>query len=192
MTKIWWVRHGPTHEKAFVGWRDVPADLTDHPRLSRLSAHLPIGAAIVSSDLIRAVATADALETGRFRLPHAADLREFNFGEWDGKHYSEVAASHPDLSRQYWEEPGDVAPPGGESWNAVAVRVNAAVDRMLHSQRARDIIIVAHVGVILTQVQRALGVTPHQALAHKIDNLSVTQLVHHAGAWRAAVINHLP
>jgi alpha-ribazole phosphatase len=192
MTKIWWVRHGPTHEKTFVGWRDVPADLTDHPRLSRLSAHLPIGAALVSSDLSRAVATADALATGRTRLPHAADLREFDFGEWDGKHYSEVAASHPDLSRRYWEEPGDVAPPGGESWNRVAARVNAAVDRMLHSHSARDIIIVAHVGVILTQVQRALGVTPHQALAHKIDNLSVTQLVHHAGAWRAAVINHLP
>ena len=28
--RLWWVRHGPTHEKAFCGWRDVPADLSDH------------------------------------------------------------------------------------------------------------------------------------------------------------------
>ncbi|PHR02026.1 MAG: histidine phosphatase family protein, partial [Sulfitobacter sp.] len=36
---IWhWVRHGPTHEKAFVGWRDVPADLSDTAQIARLNA----------------------------------------------------------------------------------------------------------------------------------------------------------
>jgi broad specificity phosphatase PhoE len=150
-----------------------------------------MGATLVSSDLARARATADAIATGRRRLPHDPALREFNFGDWDGKHFTEVAESHPSLSRQYWEDPGDHAPPGGESWNMVATRVNAAVDGLLASRPA-DLIIVAHVGVILTQVQRALGVTAHQALAHKIDNLSVTQLVHHAGRWRAAIINHQP
>lgn len=191
MTRLWLVRHGPTHQKTFVGWRDVPADLTDHPRLARLSAHLPMGAALVSSDLARASATADAIGTGRHRLPHDPALREFNFGDWDGKHFTEVAETHPILSRQYWEDPGDHAPPGGESWNTVAARVNRAVDGLLASRPA-DIIIVAHVGVILTQVQRALDVTAHQALAHKIDNLSVSQLVHDNGRWRAGVINHRP
>ncbi|HBR36935.1 MAG TPA: histidine phosphatase family protein, partial [Sulfitobacter pontiacus] len=59
---IWhWVRHGPTHEKNFVGWRDVPADLSDVAQLGRLNAHLPQRAVMVSSDLIRASATADTL-----------------------------------------------------------------------------------------------------------------------------------
>jgi alpha-ribazole phosphatase len=56
----------------------------------------------------------------------------------------------------------------------------------------RDIIIVAHAGVIVTQLQRALGITPYQALGHKIDNLSVTQLVLAPEGWRAGVINHNP
>ena len=150
-----------------------------------------MGARLISSDLIRATATADALATGRHRLPDDSALREFHFGDWDGKHFTEVADTHPALSRRYWEKPGDVAPPGGESWHAVATRVNAAVDGLLHDSPG-DIIIVAHIGVILTQVQRALGVTPFQALAHRIDNLSVTKLVHNAGHWRAASINHLP
>ncbi len=192
MTRLWWVRHGPTHQTAFVGWRDVPADLSDHTRLARLSAHLPTGGRIVSSDLIRASATADALATGRHRLPDDPALREFNFGDWDGKHFAEVAESHPNLSRAYWESPGDHAPPGGESWNTVARRVNAAVDALLATHRDCDIIIVAHIGVILTQVQRALDVTAYQALAHKIDNLSVTTLAHDAAAWRVAGINHNP
>lgn len=190
--RLWWVRHGPTHAKTFVGWRDLPADLSDTRALARLDAHLPRGALLVSSDLIRASATADALAQGRERLPHEPHLREFNFGEWDGKHHSEVSRSHPKLSREYWEAPGDAAPPGGESWNAAAARVNAAVDRLCTAWPGRDIVLVAHVGVILTQVQRGLGISAHAALGHKIDNLSVTRMALAAGGgWTVAAINHI-
>lgn len=192
VTRFWWVRHGPTHEKAFVGWRDVPADLSDAAALARLDAHLPQGAVLVSSDLIRAVATADAVAAGRERLAHDADLRELHFGDWDGKHWAEVAASHPDLSRAYWEEPGEHAPPGGESWNAAAARVAGAVDRLLSAHGSRDVVVVAHFGAILTQVQRALGCSGAEVLAHPIDNLSVTRIDHAGGAWRVGAINHLP
>lgn len=191
MTRFWWVRHGPTHEKAFTGWRDVPADLSDYAALARLNAYLPASAILVSSDLRRASATADCLAMGRHRLPDSPALREFDFGEWDGMHFSDVAASHPDLSRAYWENPGDVAPPGGESWNTAQGRVAKKVDALRTEHAGRDIIIVAHVGVILTQVQLALGVTPYAALAHTIDNLSVTSLTHTATGWQARGINHI-
>lgn len=191
MTRFWWVRHGPTHQKAFVGWRDVPADLSDTARIARLNAYLPSDAVLVASDLIRASATADVL-TQRQRLPDLAALREFNLGDWDGKHFTEVEASHPTVSRRYWEEPGDHAPPNGESWNAAAARVSTAVNTLLAAHAGRDIIVVAHIGVILTQVQTALGVTAYQALSHHIDNLSVTCLSHDGARWVAGVINHNP
>ena len=189
---IWhWVRHGPTHEKTFVGWRDVPADLSDTDHLVRLNAHLPDDAQLISSDLIRCTATADALtQNTRNRLPHHADLREMHFGVWDGMHFQDVAARDPELSRAYWETPGDIQAPDGESWNETAARVNVVVDRMNAAHPNSHIIAVAHFGVILTQVQRALGVTPVKAMAHKIDNLSVTTLVHDRGAWQAKTINH--
>ena len=191
MTVWHWVRHGPTHEKAFVGWRDVPADLSDTAGIARLNAHLPKRALLVSSDLIRAVATADVLARGRERLPHAPAIREFHFGEWDGLRFDAIAATHPELSRRYWEEPGDVAPPGGESWNDVAARVGAFVDRMNADHPEAHIIAVAHIGVILTQIQRAAGCSAYAALAHEIGNLSVTRLIHQDG-WRVEVINHAP
>jgi broad specificity phosphatase PhoE len=191
---IWhWVRHGPTHEKTFVGWRDVPADLSDQAQISRLSAHLPQDALLLSSDLIRSTATADRLEhTTRIRLPHDPDLREMHFGVWDGMHFKDVAARDPALSRAYWETPGDVEAPEGESWNQTAARVTRVVDAMNSAHPQADIIAVAHFGVILTQVQRALGVTPTAAMAHKIDNLSVTTLSHDQGNWQTHSINHLP
>jgi broad specificity phosphatase PhoE len=193
MTTWHWVRHGPTHEKTFVGWRDVPADLSDTAQLRRLSDHLPTDALLISSDLIRASATADAIaHPGRKRLPHHRDLREFNFGVWDGMGFEAVAARDPVLSRRYWEEPGDISAPDGESWNTAAARVGAVVDAMNAAHPQAHIIAAAHFGVILTQVQRALGVTPYKALAHKIDNLSVTTLTHEGGTWTAQRINHLP
>ena len=193
MTTWHWVRHGPTHEKTFVGWRDVPADLSDTALIARLQDYLPTEAILVSSDLQRASATADAVAApARSRLPHDSGLREFNFGLWDGMGFQAVAERDPELSRAYWERPGDVAPPEGESWNAAAARVSARVDAMNRAHPDAHIIAVAHIGVILTQVQRALGQTPQQAIAQKIDNLSVTRLVHHNGAWTSEVINHLP
>lgn len=193
MTVWHWVRHGPTHEKAFVGWRDVPADLSDTDRITRLRAHLPQTGLVVSSDLIRASATADVVQ-GRdhHRLPDRPDLREFNFGIWDGMHFKDVAERDPDLSRAYWETPGDVTPPDGESWNMAAARVNRCIDALNTAHPDAHIIATAHIGVILTQVQRGLGVTPYKALSHKIDNLSCTRIVWTNGTASVEQINHCP
>ena len=60
MSRLFLVRHGPTHVKAMVGWTDVKADLTDAAALARLRASLPQKALMVSSDLRRAIDTADA------------------------------------------------------------------------------------------------------------------------------------
>ena len=194
MTTWHWVRHGPTHEKSFVGWRDVPADLSDTALINRVRDHLPKEALILSSDLIRSVHTADALALdGHRRLPHEPDLREMDFGIWDGMRFDAVAARDPQLSRDFWERPGDVQAPEGESWNQTMARVNAAVDRLNGAHAGAHIIAVAHFGVILTQVQRALGVSAYAAMAHKIDNISVTTLKHHSGEhWQVERINHLP
>ena len=176
MSTFWWVRHGPTHEKAFTGWRDVPADLSDRAAVDRLARYLPGEAVVISSDLSRSVATADAIQGARRRLPHDPELREFHFGEWDGQTFHEVSATHPELSRAYWETPGHAAPPGGESWFDAEDRVANAVSRLTAAHPGQDIIAVAHFGVILSQLRRALDVEPVEVLAQSIDNLSVTRI----------------
>ncbi|PHQ85192.1 MAG: histidine phosphatase family protein [Thalassobium sp.] len=191
MSRVFWVRHGPTHETAFVGHRDVPADLSDTAQIARIDRDLPDAAIVVSSDLSRAVDTADAIQNTRHRLPHNPNLREFDFGDWDGLHHSDVTARDPDLVRRFWETPGDLAAPGGESWNMVAARVSAAIDAIITRNPRRDIIAVAHIGVIMTQIQRASGCTAYQAMSHQIANFSITEIQ----MWPIrgiARINHLP
>ncbi|WP_272008726.1 histidine phosphatase family protein [Roseovarius sp. ZX-A-9] len=190
MSRIYWVRHGPTHAKSMVGWSDLPADLSDTAQLARLDAYLPRDALVISSDLIRARATADAIQQSRSRLPDDADLREIHFGAWELQDFDSVDDSAH--LRRFWEEPGDISPPGGESWHAVSARVSGAVARLRAAHPGRDIIAVAHFGAILSQVQQALQIDAYAALGHHIDNLSVTVLQAHGPRWRAETINHLP
>lgn len=190
MVTWWWVRHGPTGRRDMNGWTDVPADLSDTGRLDRLAAFLPAEAPVVSSDLLRAAATADALQRGRARLPHERGLREIHFGAWEARTFDAVERDDPDLARRYWETPGDVRPPGGESWNDLARRVDRVVDWL--TGEAGDIIAVSHFGPILSQLMRARGCTPTEVLSERIDPLSVTRLRWDGQRWSADLVNHLP
>jgi len=193
MTNWWWVRHGPTHRKCFVGWSDVEADLSDTAALSRLNAHLPDDAVIISSDLIRCIATADTIQGTRERLAHNDQIREFNFGDWELRNFADIAKDDPLTSEEYWTNPGDVAPPKGESWNQAFYRICAAVDKINAAYKGRDIIAVGHFGTILTQLQRATNISPSSAIGFQIDNLSVTHLEHlGANDWRVMGVNHKP
>jgi len=193
ITRFWWIRHGPTHAKGMVGWRDIPADLSDVAGLARLEAGLPLDARVVSSDLVRASATADAVVGSRDRLEHRAGLRELNFGTWDGVPFGDIAKQDPEGSREFWERPGEFAPPEGESWNGLAARIRGEVDDLIAEHAGQNVIAVAHFAVILTAIQMAGGLEAKQAFRFKIDNLSVTQLdyIHDAKAWRINGINHV-
>ena len=192
MTRLHLVRHGPTHAKTMVGWSDIPADLSDHAALTRLHDHLPRDALVISSDLSRAADTATAIQGTRRRLPHHPDLREIHFGTWEMRTFPEIEAEDPELAFAYWDSPGDVRPPNGESWNAVRARVDAAIDGLIAKHTGANLVIVAHFGVILTQVQRALDLDAQQTFAHRIDNLSVTELAFDGKTWSVGRINHLP
>lgn len=170
MSRLWLVRHGPTHAKSFVGWTDLPADLSDTAGIARLEAALP-DAPVVSSTLDRAVKTADAIQGLRPRLAHDPRLRETHFGDWENLTWAQIQDRDAALARRVFENPGHHAPPGGESWHAFYDRVHSGIDAI-----TGDAIVVAHMGVILAVLQRALGCSAYEALGHKIDNLSVTAI----------------
>jgi alpha-ribazole phosphatase len=192
LTRFWWVRHGPTHAKGIVGWTDLAADLSDVAALARLNIYLPSDAVVISSDLARAVTTADAIQMQRPRLPHDPALREIHFGLWEMRNFAEVEVETPDLIRAFWDQPGVVAPPSGECWNDMSNRVAKATDRLAASHIDRDVIVVAHFGAIIAALEHALRIPTTVAFGHKIDNLSVTRIDLGAGTVRVHAINHKP
>ena len=191
MKNWWWIRHGPTHAKCMVCWADIAADLSDKSMLIKLDEYLPRQAKVISSDLSRAAETASAKENGRVRLDNEFDLREFNFGDWDGKNWQEISNNYPKLSEEYWTQPGDIQPPNGESWNQSSKRINTCVDKINERVKCKNIIAVAHFGVILTQIQRAMRISAVEVLANKIDNFSVTKISHNVDGWSVKEINKI-
>ncbi|MCY3875579.1 MAG: histidine phosphatase family protein [Rhodobacteraceae bacterium] len=198
MTTWWWVRHGPTHMNTLYGWTDYPADLSDRDALDRLQRYLPPDAIVVASTLQRASATADAIQGGRKRLRNEPDLREANFGLWEKLTPDDLEGADRALAMEFWRSPGDVAPPGGESWNQVRARSADVVHRLSHAHAGKNIIAVSHFGVIVSQLQHATGMSPSVATKFQIGTLSVTCLEHlgngrpEPGLWRVRCVNHRP
>lgn len=192
MSRLHLVRHGPTHAKSMVGWTDLPADLGDTAALDRLSAFLPETAVVVSSDLSRARATADAIQNGRPRLPDDPDLREIHFGNWELRKFDDIDGPEAQHLQAFWDEPGLVSAPQGESWHQMRARSDAAIDRLLTAHPGQDVIVVAHFGVILGQYERAAQIPTTEAFAQRIENLSVTRIACAGPLWQVETINHCP
>lgn len=192
MIDLFLVRHGPTHAKGMVGWSDLPADLSDLAALDRLAAQLPADAPVISSDLVRAVTTADAIQRDRPRLPHDPALREMHFGDWELRGHAELSQNDPERIQAFIDAPTEIRPPGGETWEEARARASRVIDRLAQDHAAGALIVVAHFGVILGQLQRARGMDAEKALTHRIDPLSVTEMHWARGGWTPGRINHLP
>ncbi len=115
---------------------------------------------LVSSDLQRAVGTADVLgaATG---LPVKLDprLRETHLGEWQGRSVADIEATWPGAIATWRSDPA-WAPPGGESRIEVVHRARPVVDE-LDEEFGTDLdataLLVAHGGLIAGLVSGLLG-----------------------------------
>ncbi len=201
----WWVRHAPVinHGGKLYGQRDVPCDVSDARAFASLAAALPDNAVWVTSHLSRARDTARAIQDAGRAAPESIiehDFAEQNFGDWAGLDWEEIAARDPAFHARFWEDPVGLAPPGGESFAAVLARVGATIARLSAAQSGRDIVAVAHGGVIRAAIATALALDPARAMAVRIDNLSLTRLDlveggtlrGKGGAWRVVGVNRPP
>ncbi|MEL6316892.1 MAG: histidine phosphatase family protein [Pseudomonadota bacterium] len=187
----WWIRHAPVEARGFCGWSDPPADLSDEEAIGRLRSAMPEEATLVTSDLDRAIGTAEAIARRTWRrLDPQRDLREQNFGAWEGMLTTDVPAEEADA---FWSDPGVRAPPGGESFSEVCGRVGEAIAAArAEAASATDVVAVAHAGTVRAALVLALGLNPSRALAFEVAPLSLTRIdwISEAGAWRVVSVNH--
>ncbi len=193
----WWVRHAPTVAPAGTlnGRSDVEADLSDAAAVAALARALPTGALWLVSPLRRTVATAEALlgagATAAGDPVAEAYLMEQDFGAWEGGGYDQMDGG-------FWDDPVSNRPPGGESFAEVTSRVGGAIGRWNESSAGRDIVAVAHAGVVRAALALALGGRAAEALRFAVDPLSLTRLDRVAGggaadeAWAVVCVNRPP
>lgn len=117
-------------------------------------------ARVVSSDLQRAVESADAVAAAA-GLPVKVDvrLRETHLGQWQGLSVAEVEQSWPGAIAQWRSDPA-WAPPGGESRVDVVRRAMPVVDELdaeLDGPSSATAVAVAHGGMIAGLVSGLLA-----------------------------------
>lgn len=176
------LRHGETPlsgERRFSGIGD--AYLTQTGEAQARAAAQSMGArgdieAIVSSPLPRAWHTAELVaDVLGVPVREEGDLRETDFGAWEGLTFSEVRERWPeDLSA--WLADPTVAPPGGESFAATAERVDRARDALVAAYPARAVLVVSHVTPIKTLVRQALLAPPEALYRLHLDVGCVSEI----------------
>jgi len=175
------LRHGQTAmsaERRFAGRGDLP--LTKHGGRQSASVARRLAKSgvdiIVTSPLQRARRTAEAVaEATGAAMVVDDDLIEADFGAWEGLTFAEAGRQWP-AELAAWLASPDAAPPGGESFAMVALRVLAALDRLLDAHRHQTAVVVSHVTPIKTLVCRALLAPPEAMFRMNLDVASLCRI----------------
>ena len=154
------LRHGRTQaDDVFRGVTDIP--LNDEGWQQMLAA---TGEdrwdSVVSSPLSRCAGFAHYVATSQdINLRIDENFKEYDFGQWDGQTYDAVMATQEAAVRQFFANPEENTPPGGESYPLFRERVITAWEQVIESSSVNDKrLIVCHGGVILVILAHILEV----------------------------------
>lgn len=182
------LRHGATKHtvaKRFSGsggddpgLSDVGRDQASHAA-AFVARHQAV-AAVMTSPLRRTVETAHIVgEVLGCEVLVDDDLRECDFGRWDGHTFAEVQQNWPDELRA-WLTSTSVAPPGGESFDEVEQRVRRVRGDVVDRFPEASVVVVTHVTPIKTLVRLALDAPPHALFRMELRPASLSSI-----AWFA-------
>lgn len=155
------LRHGEVAGPAHVyrGRSDAPLTPRGREQMHAALAALPQWGAIVSSparrclDFAREAAVARALDC---RVE--PDWQELDFGAWEDLRPDEAAACAAAAHAAFVRDPRHCAPPGGESLDALDVRVGTAFARLGESA-CTSTLVVTHAGAMRAVLAQVLGLS---------------------------------
>lgn len=196
MERLVVVRHARTAwnaQRRFQGQADPPLDEVGRAQayeMAALVAALEPGA-IVSSDAVRALQTADPLgDVCGLPVQNEPRLRERSLGHWEGLTRDEVATRYPDEYAD-WVAGRDVSRRGGESREQVARRALAAFADLPDVPTA---VMVTHSATAMALCAALLGMPQHVHVLGPLANCHWSELraEHQDGAppmWRLRAHN---
>jgi len=137
------------------GWQQMTSAVTDNDRWD----------AVITSPLSRCRDFAVELTEKRgLALHEEPDLREINFGDWEGLTADEIRAAKPGTLEAFWRDPVANPPPGGESLPDFHRRVTRAWQRRRVELEDQRVLVVCHGGVIRMLVADVMGTALERAM----------------------------
>ena len=191
--KLIMVRHGNLGEALpgrYIGRTDAPLSAGGRREAGTLAGEFARwnGAHILCSPLERCRETARIVLGGREGFTVDADLREIDFGLWEGMSFAEIAAGYPEAVAQWAALDEGFAFPGGEPITAFTGRIVALAGRIA-ADPAETVVTVSHGGVIRMLICHFLGLGIKSLRLFDIDTASVSVLRIENGRGVLALLN---
>ncbi|MGO9377578.1 MAG: histidine phosphatase family protein [Dissulfurispiraceae bacterium] len=183
-TTLYLMRHGATvgnEEKRYKGSMDVPMSEYGVGQIKRATEFVQATlrgsmlSAVYTSPLSRALKSAEIIAEPFGLTPVImSDLRERDFGKWEGMTFSEISQQYPDEFSAWAGNPLEHSPRGGESTLAVHDRVTAVLELILMRHAGDDnIAIAAHGGVNRIILCHIMNMPLDQIFRIEQDNAAV-------------------
>jgi broad specificity phosphatase PhoE len=167
MSGLIFIRHAETDMAGtFCGHSNPPVNergLQQIAGLQKVVADEAIDA-IYTSDLKRAVVTASALTASPMAGPiESSNLREINFGDWEGLTWSQIEEKYPYYSKKWMDGYPNMPAPNGESFEIFQSRVLDEIKHLLTVVRRNWVAVVTHAGVMRVVLQALCGLDEESA-----------------------------
>lgn len=85
------------------------------------------------------------------------ELREIDFGDWEGKTYNEIQREWKGLLSGWEKEPSKIKIPNGESIQELAKRTRTIIKKIISAHSNQKVAIITHGGPIRIILMDALG-----------------------------------
>ncbi len=199
MTTLLLVRHGETdwnRSGQIMGEQPIPLNQNGEADAQRLADLLRSRSlrTIYSSPVLRARQTAEILASA-VRLPVRVDrgLTEINVGEWVGRFWRELTDDL--VRRNFYSNPQDSRPPGGETLREVQTRVvsfveGAMAEALSTSGDTGPLLLVSHADVVRAIIAHYLQWDLQTIRQVRIDHASLTALKVADGLADLLFLNH--
>ena len=179
--KLILLRHGetePEFQDRYIGHKDVPMSAQGARRIETLTELIRmVGPQLCfSSPLQRCRASAEIIQD-KLGIPvhFEDDLKEVDFGDWEGLSFWEIAAIWPGQVSQWAQFDAEFSFPGGESFVDFLRRV-AKAGEMLAAASEGTVLVCTHGGVIRSLICHFLRLQPEHYILFNVKPASLTTL----------------
>ena len=180
MSRLLLVRHGITEfnsSRRYAGHRDVGLSLVGYQQAERLRGRLVDDKidAVYSSDLKRALVTAEVILSGRKGdIVTCPELREVDYGNVEGLTFEEMSRLYPEVAESFVNPSLRLEYPDGESLKELAKRVGKFPDKLKGSTPSQTTLIVSHRGPLRVLICCLLGMDLKHWRQRSLDNASLS------------------
>ncbi|WP_374226915.1 histidine phosphatase family protein [Streptomyces sp. JJ38] len=137
--------------------------------------------AVVTSPMRRCRETAHAVaECLGLSVRAERDLREADFGAWEGLTFAEVRERYPDDLSAWLGSPESPPSGAGETMQQVTRRVAAVRDGLVARHAGATVLVVSHVGPLRTLIRLALQAPPHTVFRMEVAAASLSAVTYDA------------